>query len=149
MNDIIKLGNFWDVVGPDFSLSDQDGNIRTLADYKGKWVLLYFYPKDFTSGCTVEACSIRDNFHEQCKLATVLGVSADSIESHKKFAEQYNLPFHLLSDPERTLIASYGVTKRTSFLIGPSGHIAKIYETVSPATHAAQVLDDLKKFLID
>ncbi|MBI3577258.1 peroxiredoxin [Candidatus Gottesmanbacteria bacterium] len=138
---------------PEFSAPDQNGKIHTLADYKGKWVLLYFYPKDFTSGCTVEACSIRDNFKELSKLVTVLGVSADSVASHKKFIAKHELPFTLLADPERKVINAYGTngiifTKRTSFLIDARGIIAKIYEKVNPATHVSEILSDLKTKLI-
>lgn len=140
----LSIGN----VAPDFSIPDQDGKIHTRTDYKGKWVLLYFYPKDFTSGCTVEACNLRDNFNELKSLVTVLGVSADGAASHKKFIEKHQLPFTLLSDPERKLISAYGVnglifSKRTSFLINPSGNIAKIYEKVNPTTHAGEILNDL------
>lgn len=140
----LTIGN----VAPDFSIPDQEGQIHNLTEYKGKWVLLYFYPKDFTSGCTVEACSLRDNFNKLTKLVTVLGVSADSVESHKKFIEKYQLPFTLLADTDRKMITDFGVNgfifpKRTSFLINPSGTIIKIYEKVNPATHAAEILSDL------
>lgn len=134
---------------PNFSAPDQDEKLRTRAEFKGKWLLLYFYPKDFTSGCTVEACSIRDNFNELGKLVTVLGISADSVESHKKFIEKHQLLFSLLADPERKMINAFGANgiifpKRTTFLIHPDGHIAKIYEKVQPATHATEILSDLK-----
>lgn len=144
---------------PNFSLKDQDGNVHNLSNYKGKWLLLYFYPKDNTPGCTKEACQIRDSFPSFKDLGiAVLGISADSVESHKKFAQKYNLPFPLLSDEDKKVIKSYGVLgkkkfmgkefvgiKRTSFLIDPYGKIFKIYENVSPDKHAKEVLEDLKK----
>jgi peroxiredoxin Q/BCP len=144
---------------PDFSLPDQDGVTHALSSYKGKWVLLYFYPKDNTPGCTIEACTIRDQFKDFQKIdAVVLGVSTDSVKSHKKFVDGFNLPFTLLADEHKEVVGKYGVfgekkmmgrtymgTRRTSFLIEPSGKIAKVYEKVKPEMHAAQVLADLKK----
>ncbi|MCS7318280.1 MAG: peroxiredoxin, partial [Candidatus Dojkabacteria bacterium] len=120
---------------PDFSLKDQEGKIHRLSDYRGKWVLIYFYPKDFTPGCTLEACNIRNNFSEFTKLGiVVIGISSDSIDSHKKFAQKYNLPFILLSDEGREIARKYGAikqkkimglniegTSRISFLIDPEG----------------------------
>lgn len=143
---------------PAFTLQDQDGKERSLSDYAGRWVLLYFYPKDDTPGCTKEACAIRDDFtHFEKIKAEVLGVSTDSVKSHKKFAEKYQLPFTLLADEEKKIVNAYGVwakkkfmgreymgTLRTSFLIDPKGKIAKIYEDVKPLEHSAQVLADLK-----
>ena len=143
---------------PDFSLPDQDGVIHTLADYVGKWVLLYFYPKDDTPGCTKEANAIREVWPDFAKLnATVFGVSADSVKSHKKFVEKYKLPFTLLSDESKDMITAYGVWGRkkfmgkeydgifrTSFLIAPDGTIAKVYENVKPEIHASEVLADIK-----
>lgn len=133
---------------PDFTASDQNGQTRILSDYQGHWLLLYFYPKDFTSGCTKEACSLRDNFGELKKHAQVVGVSTDSVESHKKFEAKYSLPFTLLADPERVLVDAYHANgllfpKRVSFLIDPQGIIRKIYKPVNPTTHAQDVLDDL------
>ena len=128
---------------PDFSLQDQNGTNHKLSDYSGKQVLLYFYPKDDTPGCTTEACEIRDNFDAFKKLnIIVLGVSADSVESHEKFAGKYDLPFTLLSDKDKTVINAYGVIKRTSFLIDKKGKIEKIYENVKPAEHAKEVIKD-------
>src|SRR3989344_3716987 len=102
----VKVGN----LAPDFSLLDQDGNKHKLSQYKDKWVLLYFYPKDDTSGCTAEACAIRDELPNFKKLKTVvLGVSVDSVESHKKFAKKYGLPFTLLSDEDKKVVNKYGV----------------------------------------
>lgn len=143
---------------PLFILPDQDGKEHSLADYGGKWVLLYFYPKDDTPGCTKEACTIRDSFPDFKKLKiNVLGVSVDSVASHKKFETKYELPFTLLSDDKKEVVKKYGVwgkkkfmgrvyegTFRTSFLIDPKGKIAKIYEDVNPVVHAAEVLADLK-----
>lgn len=143
---------------PDFALPDQDGKMRALADYRGKWVLLYFYPKDDTPGCTKEACMIRDNLPRFGKLeAAVLGVSVDSVASHGKFAKKYGLPFTLLADEGKNAVEAYGVwgkkkfmgreymgTSRASFLIDPEGTVAKVYEDVKPEVHAEEVLKDLK-----
>ncbi len=142
---------------PDFTLNDQDGNTHSLTAENGKWVLLYFYPKDDTPGCTRQACDIRDNFPSFTKMnCTVFGISVDAEKSHKKFEEKYALPFTLLSDNEKVVVNAYGVWKpkkfmgreflgtlRTSFLINPEGIIVKIYEDVKPALHAEQVLTDL------
>ncbi|MDO8493170.1 MAG: thioredoxin-dependent thiol peroxidase [bacterium] len=143
---------------PGFKLPDQNNEIRSLAHYAGKWVLLYFYPKDDTPGCTQEACAIRDDFFNFEKInVTVLGVSTDSVKSHKKFEEKYHLPFTLLADEKKEVVEKYDVwtekkfmgrkymgTLRTSFLIDPKGKIAKIYEDVKPIQHSAEVLADLK-----
>lgn len=143
---------------PVFTLRDQNGIEHSLSDYRGKWVLIYFYPKDDTPGCTKEACMLRDAFPSFEKLdAVILGISADSEKSHKKFEEKYQLPFTLLSDTEKTVVKDYGVWApkkfmgreflgilRTSFLIDPEGKVAKIYENVKPAEHADEVLADLK-----
>lgn len=136
---------------PSFSAFDQHGVLHRLEDYRGSWLVLYFYPKDDTPGCTREACGIRDTIRELSALTTVCGVSADSVVSHKKFADKYSLPFTLLSDPEKKMLSSYQTdgmlfAKRTTFLIDPSGIIAKIYEKVSPDSHAQMLLDDLTKF---
>jgi len=144
---------------PNIILPDQNGKIHKLNNYKGKWILLYFYPKDNTSGCTKEACTIRDNYPDFKKLkTTVFGISADSVDSHKKFANKNELPFILLADTDKKIIKAFGVWQkkkmmgreymgivRTSFLIDPKGKIAKIYEKVKPPTHAKEVLQDLKK----
>jgi peroxiredoxin Q/BCP len=150
----VKVGN----KAPGFKLPDQDGKVHDLKDYKGKWVLVYFYPKDDTPGCTKEACALRDTFPSFGKLkAKVFGVSADSVASHKKFADKYKLPFTLLADTEKKMIEAYDVWKeksmygrtymgiaRSSFLINPEGKIAKIYEKVNPEKHADEVIADLK-----
>jgi peroxiredoxin Q/BCP len=147
---------------PEFTLPDQDGVEHSLAEYKGKWVLLYFYPKDNTPGCTIEACTIRDQFKDFKKIdAVVLGVSTDSVKSHKKFADGFNLPFTLLADVNKEVVGKYGVfgekkmmgrtymgVKRSSFLIDPSGKVAKVYEKVKPETHAAEVLADLARLTV-
>jgi len=146
-------------MAPDFMLLDQDGEEHELSSYQGRWVLLYFYPKDDTPGCTKEACAIRDSFPQfDAGKAVVLGVSPDSVKSHKKFAEKYELPFTLLADEGHVIADLYGVwgrkkfmgreydgVFRTSFLIGPDGRIAKVYENVKPEQHAAEVLADLKE----
>lgn len=136
-------------IAPEFSAKDQDGNDVSLSSYKGKWILLYFYPEDDTPGCTKEACGLRDNFSELSKHVTILGVSADTVESHKKFIEKYHLPFTLVADPEKKIIHMYGsdemiFAKRVSFLINPEGKIAKIYDKVKPDTHAREILRDIE-----
>lgn len=142
----------------EFELYDQGGELRKLSDYKGKWILLYFYPKDDTPGCTIEACSLRDNFRQLEKLGVqILGVSKDSIKSHKKFADKYNLNFPLLSDESTEMIKSYdalGKKKfmgrefegilRKSFLIDENGEIVKVYDNVNPTKHAGEILTDLE-----
>ncbi len=142
---------------PSFTLLDQHGVEHLLSEAKGKWVLLYFYPKDNTPGCTKEACTLRDAFPAFKKLdAVVYGVSVDSVKSHGTFVEKYQLPFILLADTEKTMVQEYGVwgkkkfmgreymgTNRMSFLIDPQGKIAKIYEKVQPERHADEVLADL------
>jgi peroxiredoxin Q/BCP len=143
---------------PDFSLADQNGMVHTLAEHRGAWVLIYFYPKDNTPGCTKQACMLRDTFPSFKKLdCVVFGVSTDSEKSHKKFEEKFELPFTLLADTEKTMVKAYGVwapkkfmgreflgTLRTSFLIDPEGKIRKIYEKVKPELHAEEVLKDLR-----
>ncbi len=143
---------------PLFSLPDQDGKIHSLSDYKGKKVLLYFYPKDDTPGCTTEACNFRDGYEEFKKMGLViLGVSKDTVKSHKKFAEKFSLPFPLLSDESLETIQAYGVWQkkklygreymgiaRISFLIDEDGKIAKIYEAVKTNEHADEVRGDMQ-----
>ncbi len=146
---------------PLFSLQDQAGETHKLSAYLGQWVLLYFYPKDDTPGCTVEACSFRDNWPKFKRLKIkVFGVSGDSAKSHSKFVEKFELPFVLLSDPDRTMIDKYGALReksmfgkkymgieRMSVLVNPEGKIAKVYEKVKPETHVDEVLNDLKGLL--
>ena len=139
---------------PEFELSDQDGNLHSLEDYRNQWVVLYFYPKDQTPGCTTEACEFRDNIFAYRKLgAQILGVSLDNVDSHKEFAELYSLPFPLLADTDGDTSTAYGVktrmfgmtvAKRHTFIIGPDGSIAKHYDKVKPDTHSAEVLADLE-----
>lgn len=141
---------------PDFELSDQNGNLHKLSDYVGKRVVLYFYPKDDTPGCTAEACSFRDNYSVfKQNGIEILGVSADSEKSHAKFQEKYQLPFTLLSDSEHSVSEAYGVwglkkymgreyygINRTTFLINEDGKLVKIYEKVKPAEHAQEIMED-------
>jgi peroxiredoxin Q/BCP len=150
---MIKIGN----KAPAFTLLDQDGKIHTLSDYLGKKVLLYFYPKDDTPGCTTEACNFRDGYEEFSKMGLViLGVSKDSVKSHKKFAEKFTLPFPLLSDETGEVVEKYdswGKKKfmgreymglfRNSFLIDEQGKIAKIYKEVKAKEHASEVKKDI------
>lgn len=142
---------------PDFTLSDQFGEIHKLSDYRGKKVVLYFYPKDDTPGCTKEACSFRDNFQEYRKRKmVVLGVSKDSTKSHVKFSEKYSLPFTLLSDDDTVVSQAYGVwglkkfmgkeyygINRMTFIIDEDGQILRIYEKVKPENHAEEILSDI------
>lgn len=141
---------------PEFKLQDQNGQWHTLGEYSGKWVALYFYPKDQTPGCTKEACEFRDNiFAFRDANAVIVGISVDDVESHKKFEQKHSLPFTLLADPGKQTVKSYGVlkkymgtmelAKRETFLIDPKGHIAKIYTDVEPKGHSAEVLGDIKK----
>lgn len=143
---------------PDFILPDQDGKNVSLKDFKGKKIILYFYPKDNTSGCTKEACSFRDDFPKFKKTdAVILGVSPDSVSSHKKFAEKFNLPFTLLSDEEKKVLELYNVWKeksmygkkymgveRTTYIIDETGKIKKIFNKVKVDGHNLEVMEALK-----
>jgi thioredoxin-dependent peroxiredoxin len=144
---------------PHFSLPDQNNDIKTLRDYEGKWLVLYFYPKDDTPGCTTEACNFRDSRDLIATLgnANVIGISKDSVKKHKKFADKYHLNFTLLSDPEGVTIQAYGAwgekkmmgrtyigILRNTYLIDPNGMIAKEYIGVDPAKHATEIIHDLK-----
>ncbi|MEL7186619.1 MAG: peroxiredoxin [Pseudomonadota bacterium] len=150
-NEQVQVGN----PAPEFELPDQNGELHSLEDYRDSWVVLYFYPKDDTPGCTTEACEFRDNIFAFRDLdAHILGVSLDDVKSHKAFAEEYSLPFPLLADTEGTTATAYGVktrmagwvvAKRQTFIIGPDGNIAKHYEKVDPESHSAQVLADLRE----
>ena len=140
---------------PNFKLQDQKGAWHTLDQYHGKWLVLYFYPKDFTPGCTDEVCQFRDDVMKLHKAgAEVLGVSLDDVESHAKFAEKYHVPFPLLSDADKSTAKEYGVltfsekmnlnyAKRETFLIDPNGKVAKRYVDVDPKANSGQVLADL------
>ena len=139
---------------PEFELPDQDGQLHSLEDYRDQWVVLYFYPKDETPGCTTQACEFRDNIFAFRKLnAQILGVSLDDVESHKKFSENHGLPFPLLADADGKTADDYGVktkmmgwtvAKRQTFIVDPQGNIARHYEKVDPDEHAAEVLADLE-----
>jgi peroxiredoxin Q/BCP len=137
---------------PAFKLQDQAGKWHTLADYKGKWVALYFYPKDDTPGCTTQACGFRDNiFAFNKEGAVILGVSLDDVASHKEFAEKHSLPFSLLADTDKAVSKKYGVlgyagmaAKRETFLIDPQGKVAKHYASVDPKGNSVEVLADIK-----
>jgi peroxiredoxin Q/BCP len=143
---------------PEFRLQDQHGKWHTPADYRGKWVTLYFYPKDQTPGCTTQACEFRDNiFAFKEANAVILGVSVDDVKSHEEFAKKYSLPFPLLADPTKETAKKYGVlksyffgamelAKRDTFLIDPEGRIVKHYADVDPKGHSQVVLADIKQF---
>lgn len=143
---------------PDFKLADQNNQIKSLNDYRGKWLVLYFYPKDNTPGCTTEACSFRDTrevIAEQGN-AEIVGISKDSVKSHQKFIKDHSLNFTLLSDPEHATIEAYDSwgpkkfmgreyfgTLRNTFLIDPESNIVKKYTGVNPKNHASQIIKDL------
>jgi peroxiredoxin Q/BCP len=150
----LKIGD----MAPEFSLQDQNGEVHRLADYLGKKVVLYFYPRDDTPGCTKEACNFRDNIARfNSGNSVVLGVSGDTLKSHAKFQEKYELPFTLLSDPEHGMLEDYGVWQeksfmgkkhmgivRTTFIIDEKGKIMHIYEKVKPEAHAEEIIELLK-----
>ncbi len=143
---------------PDFRASDQDGETVSLKDLRGRKVVLYFYPKDDTPGCTKEACSFRDGFSKfRRRKIEVLGVSVDDEKSHKKFAEKFDLPFRLLADPERRIVRDYGVwgekslygrkymgTNRVTYVIDETGKIAGVWPKVKPDGHADQILEAIE-----
>jgi peroxiredoxin Q/BCP len=140
---------------PDFNNSDTNGKQYSLADFKGKWLVLYFYPKDFTPGCTTEACSLRDARDEIIALgAEVVGISRDDSSSHDKFKAKYNLNFTILSDPDHKTMDAYGAwgkkafglmgVMRKTFIINPDGEVVKVYEKVAPDGHGEQIVADLK-----
>ena len=143
------------MAAPAFRLQDQNGVWHALADYRGKWVVLYFYPKDDTPGCTTQACEFRDNIFAFNKLgAVILGISVDDVASHKQFAEEHSLPFTLLADSTKATATAYGVLRsalgimeiaaRETFIIDPAGRVAKHYPSVDPKGHSQAVLADLK-----
>ncbi len=143
----------------DFTLLDQDGQERSLQDFRGKWLVLYFYPKDDTPGCTTEACSFRDEREVIAEHgAEVVGVSKDSIASHKKFVQKHGLNFTLLSDPDHKVTEAYGAwgskkfmgrefegVIRSTFIINPDGFIVREYPKVAPKDHALQIIRDLEE----
>jgi peroxiredoxin Q/BCP len=142
---------------PDFKLIATNGDEVSLSDLKGQKVVLYFYPKDNTPGCTKEACDIRDNFSEVKKYAIVYGISADDNKSHQKFAQKYNLPFQLLSDPDKQVLEKYGVwvqksmfgkkymgIQRATFLIDEEGKIKKVWPKVNVVKHIQEILNEIK-----
>jgi peroxiredoxin Q/BCP len=143
---------------PTFTLPDQTGTDVSLSDYAGKWLIVYFYPKDDTPGCTTEACSFRDEYdYLKEKGLSVVGISKDSVKSHAKFAEKYHLNFPLLADPEHEIIEAYGSwgpkkfmgreflgVHRNTYLINPDGKIAKEYVGVTPKEHVGQILKDFQ-----
>ncbi|HHL31862.1 MAG TPA: peroxiredoxin [Oceanospirillales bacterium] len=140
---------------PEFDLPDQNGVFHTLKDYQGKWLVLYFYPKDDTPGCTIEAKSFTTDYKAIEALgAVVVGASLDDIASHKEFAAKYNIPYTLLADKDEIMATAYKVVKkiplmhyakRQTFIIDPQGIIAKFYADVSPSSHTQQVITDLKQ----
>jgi peroxiredoxin Q/BCP len=141
---------------PKFSLKDDEGTVHTLSDYKGKWLVLYFYPKDDTPGCTIEACSLRDARDDIAELgAEVVGISSDDATSHEKFKAKHTLNFTLLSDPEKKAMDAYGAwgkkmfgkegILRKTFIINPNGTVVKVYGRVTPLGHGEQVVEELKR----
>ena len=142
---------------PGFKLQDQNGDWHDLADYRGSWLAIYFYPKDDTPGCTTEACNFRDNIHAFKEIgAEVVGVSVDDVDSHKEFSTKYKLPFTILADVGGQTSDTYGVlidykltqiASRQSFLVNPEGIIVKHYDDVDPDIHTEQVLADLKALM--
>ena len=140
---------------PNFSLKDSNGNQHSLEDYHGSWVVLYFYPKDDTPGCTAEACSLRDARDALAEMgAQIIGISRDEPSSHEKFKQKYSLNFTLLADTDATVIRQYGAwgkkmfgkegVLRKTFLINPAGQVVKVYGRVTPVGHGEQVIADLK-----
>ncbi len=140
---------------PDFNLLDQAGQPHQLKNYAGKWLVLYFYPKDDTPGCTQEACAFRDDLSKLTQLgAQVVGISVDDGASHAEFAKKYHLPFPLLADKSTEVAARYGalrdmvvfkIAKRYTFLIDPQGKVAKVYEKVETSKHSTEIIEDLKQ----
>jgi peroxiredoxin Q/BCP len=146
---------------PQFSLQDQHGNTHTLDDYAGKWLVVYFYPKDDTPGCTTEACNFRDGRHVlEAKGVEIIGISKDTVKSHAKFAQKHNLDFTLLADPDHTTIEAFGSwiqkkfmgreymgINRDTYLINPQGEIVKKYTSVNPIKHFDEIVKDLDELL--
>lgn len=156
---VTEVYNDWMRKAPDFTLLDQDKQPHSLTEYTGKWVVLYFYPKDDTPGCTTEACNFRDARDAIAEFgnAVVIGISKDTVKSHKKFVDKFGLNFTLLSDPDHTVIEAYGAwqeksmfgkkymgIQRATYIIEPAGNIVKEYPKVDPAKHAAEIIADLQ-----
>lgn len=139
---------------PDFKLEDADGTLHSISEYRGKWIIIYFYPKDHTPGCTVEARHFRDDFDKYTEAnAVILGINTDNAERHRSFGSKCSLPFSLLTDKNGEVSQTYGAlfklgpvkfSKRHTFIINPEGFITKIYRSVSPNKHSRQVLEDMK-----
>ncbi len=143
------------VKAPGFELQDSEGMIHKLSDYAGETIVVYFYPKDDTPGCTKEACSFRDSYADFKQAGvTIIGISPDKVESHKKFKEKYALPFTLLADPGHSVCEAFGVwglkksfgreyegVFRTTYVIGPEGYIKRVFENVKPSDHSQEVLE--------
>lgn len=143
---------------PEFSLPDQNGKVHNINSYKGHWIILYFYPKDLTPGCTTEACNFQDALPDFKSIdAVIFGISKDSVKQHKKFAEKYNLQFPLLSDENGDICEQFGVwqkksmygkeymgIQRSTFIINPEGKIVKVYPKVKVKEHHTEILNDLK-----
>lgn len=144
---------------PQFSLPDQDRKIHNIKDYKGKWVIIYFYPKDLTPGCTTEACNFQEALPDFNSIdAVIFGISKDSVKQHKKFANKYNLQFSLLSDENSDVCEQFGVWQkksmygkeymgiaRSTFIVNPAGKIVKVYPKVNVKEHHSEILNDLKE----
>ena len=144
---------------PNFSLPDQNGQVHNINDYKGRWVIVYFYPKDLTPGCTTEACNFQDALPDFTSIdAVIFGISKDSVDKHKKFADKYNLHFNLLSDENSNVCEQFGVWQkksmygkeymgivRSTFIVNPDGKIVKVYPKVKVKEHHTEILNDLKE----
>jgi peroxiredoxin Q/BCP len=151
--DIPKVGE----AAPDFDLPDQNGQTHNLKEFSGRWLVLYFYPKDDTPGCTQEACAFRDDMHKLAVLgAQVVGISVDDTSSHAEFARKYHLPFPLLADKSAEVAARYGalmnllvfkIAKRYTFLVDPQGKVAKVYLKVETSRHSQEIIEDLKQLI--
>lgn len=158
---VVPSSKFEGKKAPEIKLKDQDGKTRTLKEFAGSYIALFFYPKDMTPGCTTEACSFRDNIGPLKKLGVqVLGISCDDEKTHQKFIAKHDLNFPLLADTERKVVEKYGIwveksmygkkymgIQRDSFLIGPDGTILKHYIKVKPEQHVAEIIEDVKAFI--
>ena len=152
-SEVPKVGE----IAPDFSLPDQSGKTHTLTDFRGKWLVLYFYPKNDTPGCTEQACKFRDDLHQLAALdAQVVGISVDDSDSHAAFAKKHHLPFPLLADKNAEVSARYGVlrnlgfikvAKRYTFLIDPHSKINRVYDKVETSRHSKEIIEDLSRLM--